>query len=255
MSRLLRYIFLDLLRTRFILAYTAFLMLSTISLYQLDTDTSKVVLSLMNVLLIVAPLVSIIFTTIHYYNSYEFMELMLTQPIGRTVVITAQYLAVSSALCLAFVVGLGLPMVYYGADATALTLLGAGVLLTLVFSSLALMASVLTRDKARAIGLALMFWFYFTLIYDAFVLWVLYSFSEYPLEYPTLIMTALNPVDLARILMILQLDVSALMGYTGAFYQRLFGSGLGMGLSLAVLALWAAVPLGVTLRLFSRKDI
>jgi hypothetical protein len=33
----------------------------------------------------------------------------------------------------------------------------------------------------------------------------------------TLTLIAFNPVDLARIIMLLQLDISALMGYTGAF--------------------------------------
>lgn len=255
MARIIKYILLDILRTRFILAYTLFLLLCAVGMFQLDTDTSKVVLSLMNILLIVTPLVSIVFTTIHFYNSYEFIEMMLAQPIKRSVVFLSQYIAVAVSLCMAYVVGLGIPMLIYGANASSIALLYSGVALTLVFVSLAFLSAVLTRDKAKAIGVALLFWFYFSLIYDAFVLWVLYNFSDYPLENATLAMIALNPVDLARILMILQLDVSALMGYTGAFYKDFFGGNVGLIFSASVLLLWIVVPIYAALRIFKKKDL
>jgi len=254
-ARIIKYILLDILRTRFILAYTLFLLLCAVGMFQLDTDTSKVVLSLMNILLIVTPLVSIVFTTIHFYNSYEFIEMMLAQPIKRSVVFLSQYIAVAVSLCMAYVVGLGIPMFIYGANTSSIALLYSGVALTLVFVSLAFLSAVLTRDKAKAIGVALLFWFYFSLIYDAFVLWVLYNFSDYPLENATLAMIALNPVDLARILMILQLDVSALMGYTGAFYKDFFGGNMGLIFSVSVLLLWIIVPIYAALRIFKKKDL
>jgi Cu-processing system permease protein len=70
MTRVIKYVFYDILRTRFILVYTLFLLLSTVALFQLDADSSKVILSLMNIALMVVPLVSVVFTTIHFYNSY-----------------------------------------------------------------------------------------------------------------------------------------------------------------------------------------
>jgi Cu-processing system permease protein len=127
-------------------------------------------------------------------------------------------------------------------------------MLTLVFVSLAFLASMLTRDKARAIGMALFLWLYFSLIYDGFVLWMVYSFSDYPLEKITLALIALNPVDLARIMMLLQLDIAALMGYTGAFYQDFFGSSLGIIFSSGTLLFWMALPLLAALRVFNKKD-
>ncbi|HRG10098.1 MAG TPA: ABC transporter permease subunit, partial [Cyclobacteriaceae bacterium] len=116
-------------------------------------------------------------------------------------------------------------------------------------------ASVLTRDKAKAIGIALLFWFYFSLIYDGLLLWVIYSFSDYPLEKLTLTLIAFNPIDLARIIMLLQLDISALMGYTGAFYKNFFGSNLGILFSLSLLLLWVLWPVLFALRIFNKKDL
>jgi Cu-processing system permease protein len=255
MNRVIKYIFYDILRTRFILLYTTLLLVSTIALFQIDSDGGKVVMSLFNIVLMVVPLVSIVFTTIHFYNSYEFIELMLAQPINRRVIFIGEYLAVSFSLCMAFAVGVGAPMLLYGISWTGGTLIFCGIILTLVFVSLAFLASVLTRDKAKAIGMALLFWFYFSLIYDGFLLWFVYAFSDYPLEKITLTLIALNPVDLARVIMLLQLDISALMGYTGAFYKEFFGSSFGVIFSTGVLALWVAIPFLLSLRVFSRKDL
>ncbi len=255
MNRVIKYVFYDLLRTRFILLYTALLLISTFALFQLDSDPGKVVMSLLNVVLMVVPLVSIVFTTIHFYNSYEFIELMLAQPINRRVVFIGEYLAVTFSLCMAFVAGVGIPILFYGISASALALLFSGVVLTMVFISLAFLASVLTRDKAKAIGIALLFWFYFSLIYDGFLLWFVYAFHDYPLEKITLTLIALNPVDLARVIMLLQLDISALMGYTGAFYKEFFGSSLGIIFSTSILFLWIMIPCLIALRIFSKKDL
>lgn len=255
MPRIIKYVFYDILRTRFILLYTMFLLLSTIAMFQLDTDSSKVILSLMNVVLMVVPLVSVVFTTIHFYNSYEFIELMLAQPVNRPVIFLGEYFAVALSLCFAFTAGVGIPMVMYGAGMQGFTLLYSGLMLTLVFVSLAFLSSVLTRDKAKAIGVALLFWFYFSLIYDGLLMWIIYSFSDYPLEKATLVLVSLNPIDLARILMLLQLDISALMGYTGAFYKDFFGSSLGVIFSTGILTIWILLPVVIALQIFKRKDL
>lgn len=255
MTRVIRYIFNDILRTRFILFYTAFLLVSTIALFQLDSDYGKVVLSLLNIVLMVVPLVSVVFTTIHFFSSYEFIELMLAQPINRRVIFLSEYVAVASSLCIAYVIGVGVPFVVFGAGLSVLPLMFTGIFLTLVFVSLAFLSSVLTRDKSKAIGIALLFWFYFSLIYDGLVLWVIYTFNDYPLEKVTLTLIAFNPVDLARIIMLLQLDISALMGYTGAFYKNFFGSNMGVLFSSSILFLWAIVPLLLALRIFNKKDL
>jgi len=253
--QLVRYILLDILRTRFLFFYTALLILSSIGMFQLDSDTDKVLLSLMNIVLIVVPLVSVVFGSIHFYNSYEFIEMMLAQPIDRKRIFIAEWFATALSLVLAYVVGIGFPMVLYGTASGGFMLLFAGSILSVAFVSLAFLSSVLTRDKARAIGLALLFWLFFTLIYDAFILWFVYQFSEYPLEYATLTLVSLNPVDLARILMMLQLDISALMGYSGAFFKDFFGTTTGLWFSVTVLGVWALWPAAIATRIFQHKDL
>jgi Cu-processing system permease protein len=130
-----------------------------------------------------------------------------------------------------------------------------GSLLTLIFTSLAFLASVKSKDKARGIGAALLLWFYFALIYDGLVLLILFAFSDYPLEKITLVLSSLNPVDLGRIFIMLNMDISALMGYTGAMYEDFLGSSSGMIYTLGILIIWMLVPLTIAIRSFNKKDL
>lgn len=91
MRKLSRYVLYDILRNRVIIVYTLFLLLVSLSLFQLEENQSKALMSLLTIVLIVIPLISMIFTTIHYYNSYEFIELMLSQPLSRTRILLSEY--------------------------------------------------------------------------------------------------------------------------------------------------------------------
>jgi len=255
MIKLLKYSFLNILKSRFAMLYTLFIVAVTVAIFQVDSDLSKVSLSLLNIILLVVPLISAVYATIYFYNSYEFIELMLAQPINRGIVFMSQIIAVGLSLSLAMAIGIGAPMLIYGGNAHLLMLLVVGVSLTLVFCGLAFLAAVITRDKSKAIGVALLFWIFFTLIYDGIFLYMLYSFSDYPLEKFTLIMVMLNPVDLARIIMLMQVDIAALMGYTGAFFQNFFGSLQGTIVSACVLLLWIALPTWGAKRIFMKKDL
>lgn len=253
--RMVKYVIQDIIRSKFIIAYTLFLLIVSVSMFQLGGGGAKGLTSLLNILLIVVPMVSIIFSTVHFYNSYEFMELLVAQPVPRSRIFLSQYAGLASALTLALLVGAGIPVMIFDGSTLALTMILTGIGLTLVFVSLAMLASVWTRDKAKGIGIALLLWFYFSLIYDGLVLILMFSFADYPLEKYIWIITLLNPVDLARIVILLQMDVAALMGFTGAVYKDFFGSGMGIVFSSAVMLTWIVWPLWVGLRIFRKKDL
>lgn len=255
MLKLSKYVLYDILRNKVVITYTLFLLAVSFSLFQLEENSSKAILSLLNIVLIVVPLISMIFSTIHYYNSYEFIELMLSQPLSRTRILLSEYSGVALSLLSAFFIGVGLPVLLFAFNETGLALLFAGGSLTLVFTSIAFLAAVKARDKARGIGVALLLWFYFALIYDGLVLMILFSFSDYPMEKFTLVLSALNPIDLARIFIMLKMDVSALMGYTGALYKDFFGSDTGMIFTIGTMLLWIVLPLLLALRVFKKKDL
>lgn len=255
MLRLSKYVIYDIIRNKVVIAYSVFLFLVSMALFHLEGNPNKAILGLLNIILIVLPLVSIVFATIHWYNSYEFIELMLCQPVSRKKVLISEYLGLSLSLLAAFLIGVGIPALLYSGNETGMAVILVGSMLTLIFTAIAFLASVRSKDKARGIGTVLLLWFYFALIYDGLVLLLLFSFSDYPLEKITLVLSSLNPVDLGRICIMLHLDISALMGYTGATYKDFFGSSLGMFYTLGVMIIWLLVPFYLSLISFNKKNL
>jgi Cu-processing system permease protein len=255
MFRIVKYVLYDILQNRIVIGYTLFLLAVSFGLFNLSADATKGLVSLLNVALIVTPLVSIVFATIHFYNSYEFIELLAAQPIRRSVIVWSEFIGLASALTLAVLVGMGLPILLFSPNATGFSLLAATVGLTIAFVSIALLASVATRDKAKGIGVALLLWFFFSLIYDALVLFLMFALADYPLEKAMLVFVSLNPIDLARVVVLLQMDISALMGYTGALFREFLGTGWGIAFAASVLLLWATLPMLWAVRIFRKKDL
>lgn len=255
MGKISKYVILDLIRNRIVLSYLVVLLAISFTLFSLDSNPVKGILGLLNISLLIVPLVSIIFGTIYYYNSSEFIELLLTMPIKRKQIIISVYVGLSVALSVAVLLGMGIPIMIYSPNATGITLLLVSVALTWVFVSIAILASVLTRDKAKGIGVVILLWLYFGLIYDGILLFILFTFSDYPMEKAMVALSALNPIDLARIYILLELDISAIMGYTGAIYRDFLGGATGMLFAMSMLVIWIFTPLLFAIRRFNRKDI
>src|SRR5690606_9508271 len=101
-NKLLKYVLYDLLRSKVILAYGLLLMALTLSVSALSGDRSQIAISLLNLVLLLVPLISLIFSTIYSYQLRDFLDLLLAQPVSRRGVFLGQYFGVSSALALAF---------------------------------------------------------------------------------------------------------------------------------------------------------
>ncbi len=255
MLRIVKYVLYDILQNQIVIGYTLFLLAVSFGLFNMSGDPTKGLVSLLNIVLIVTPLVSIIFATIHFYNASEFIELLAAQPIRRSVIIWSEFLGLAVAMKLAVLVGIGIPVALYAPNATGLTLLIAAIGLSVAFVAIALLAAVITRDKAKGIGVALLLWFYFALLYDALVLFLMFSLADYPLEKVMLVFISFNPIDLARVVVLLQMDISALMGYTGALFREFLGTGWGIGFAFVVLLFWIFIPISIAVRMFRRKDL
>lgn len=255
MQKIIKYVITDILRNKIVIAYTLVLLIISFSVFNLEDNTSKGLLSLMNIVLIVVPLICIIFSTIYVYNSSEFIELLVSQPLQRKHIWISLFAGMAIALTLSFFIGVGIAVFIYSFTSTGIILVGVGLLLTLIFVAIALLAAVYTRDKAKGIGIAVLLWLYFSLIFDGLVLFILFQFSDYPLEKPMLLLSGLNPIDMGRILILLKMDVSALMGYTGAVFQSFFGTTYGFIITILVMLLWMVIPVSLSLRKFKRKDL
>ncbi|MBK9254243.1 MAG: ABC transporter permease subunit [Saprospiraceae bacterium] len=255
MRKIAGFVIADILKNKIVLVYTVLLATFAWSVFSLEDNTAKGVLSLLNIVLLTVPLVSVIFANIYMYNSSEFIELLVSQPIKRSTIWTGIFAGLVFAMNMAFLVGIGIPVLIFVPDITGLIIILTGILITTIFISIAILCSILSRDKARGIGLAIIIWLFLTLIYDGLVLFFMFQFSDYPIEKGMVIVSALNPIDLARIMVLLQVDVSALMGYTGAVFKQIFGTASGLTVSFGLMVLWIIIPFLISLRKFKNKDL
>ncbi|MEO9256753.1 MAG: ABC transporter permease subunit [Crocinitomicaceae bacterium] len=255
MNRILKYVILDIIKNKIVVVYTIILALFSWSAFSLEDNETKGLLTLLNIILLTAPLVSILFSTIYIYNSSEFVELLVSHPIKRSRIWWSLFLGLSLSLVIAFILGAGIPIFIFADWKKALMMISVGSLISVIFVALAFLSSILSRDKAKGIGVSILLWLYFALLFDGLVLFLLFQFGDYPIEKLMVALTALSPIDMARVLMLLQLDASAMMGYTGAIFQDFFGTQLGLVLSFTLLVLWSIVPFSISLFKFKRKDL
>lgn len=255
MKKIIKYVMTDILRNRIVLVYTFFLLITSLSVFSLEDSNSKGLLSLLNIILLIVPLVSIIFSTIYVYNSAEFIELLVSQPLKRRTIWLSLFTGLAGSLSIAFFIGTGIPVLLYQPNAIGFMMIGIGILLSIIFVAIAMMAAVKTRDKAKGIGVAILLWLYFSILFDGLVLFLLFQFADYPLEKAMIVISAFNPIDLSRILILLHLDVSAMMGYTGAIFKDFFGTTIGIVISFGILFLWCVLPVWFSTRKFNSKDL
>jgi len=255
MKKIIKYVIADILRNKIVLAYTACLLLISLSVFMLEDTSSKGLLSLLNITLIIVPLISLIFSAIYMYNSSEFIELLVSQPLKRKTIWLSLFYGLSAALSLSFFIGVGIPILIYEPTSTGFFMIGAGIVLSIIFVAIALYTSAVIRDKAKGVGVSILLWLYFSLLFDGLVLFLLFQLEDYPLGNFMVAVSAFNPIDLCRIFILLHMDISALMGYTGAVFKDFFGSQGGAMIAALVLCCWIAVPAWLGVRRFRRKDL
>jgi Cu-processing system permease protein len=239
--------------------YFAFYLLLGIVLLFLNNDLSKAVITLMNIIIVLVPLIGTIFGVMYYYNSKEFTELLLAQPLKRSSIFLGQYLGVSISLSMSLVLGLGIPFALYGLfNSTAIwdfsLLIITGGFLTFIFTALAFNIALSNENKIKGFGYAILVWLLLAIIYDGVFLMSLILFEDYPLDKLSLVGTMLNPIDLSRTLILLKLDISALLGYTGAVFKQFFGTSFGLIVSFSMLIIWVSLPVMRIVYKSKRKD-
>jgi len=259
MYKILKYSIYDLLRSRWSYVYFFFYLALGFVLLFLNNDVSKAVITLMNIIIVLTPLIGTIFGVMYYYNSKEFTELLLAQPIKRNKIFMGQYLGIALSLTLSLVLGLGIPFLAYGIFKSSAIfdfglLLVTGSFLNFIFVALAFNIALSNENKIKGFGYAILLWLFLAVIYDGLFIISLLVFNDYPLDKFSLIATMFNPIDLSRILILLKLDISALLGYTGAIFKQFFGTNLGLFSSIFALSLWVIFPVFRINRKLKKKD-
>lgn len=189
--------------------------------------------------------------------------LILSYPVSREALLAGKFVGHCAALVTATVVGFGLSMgvvqvmqpetrtlaawLHFGNFVLSACLLGA------CFVALAGVISVTARDKARAVGLALLAWLAAVILFDLCLLAVLVVSGGSTVEqavFPRLLY--LNPIDVFRLVNLTTIGAGRgnelFMGMTGSATYPAWA------LYLALLV-WIAVPFACARFIFRREEV
>ena len=206
--------------------------------------------SLVSLVIYLVPLIALLlgFDAIVGERERGSLDLLLAYPITRGELLLGKYLGLALALALAMLAGLAIvggvlvwqfgerALFHYGGFVLSALLMG------LAFLSLAVLVSVLARDRTQASGAAIVLWFLFVLVFDLTLLGVLVATAgRYGGDvFPYLLL--LNPADVFRILNLFSADdVRSAYGLTSMVPPLLANVGVLTG----VMLVWIAVPLAL----------
>jgi Cu-processing system permease protein len=225
-------------------------------------DFTRTAASLVNAGGFLIPLFALVLGVSSFVTHPEYLELLATQPVSRTRVLLGRYLGLSLTVLGAAALGFGLPgaMIAMSAGTQgALRYLAVIVylsLLALSFSGLSLLVTLLARRRTIALGIGLGLWVFFELAYGLLMLGSTLYLPARVLETTLLVGLLGNPVDLARVLSLLQVGGPHLFGPAGATLVKLTGSvAVATGVGLAGLLLWVVVPVALAVQLFKGQDL
>jgi Cu-processing system permease protein len=248
----------NVVRSRWLIAYAVFCFAATEVLLRFTGGDAKTLLSLTNVVLFLGPMVTMVYGTVYLYSSREFIELLLAQPLKRSTLFGGLYVGLAAPLTAAFIAGIAAPFLLHGlsgdARAPLAIMLGGGSVLTLIFTGLAFCVALRFEDRLTGLGMGMALWLLLALAYDGLILFIVAIMPDRAVEKSLLAVSLANPVDLVRIAVLFQFDISALMGYTGAVFSRFFSGATGVAVIAAALTTWVGVPLMLGFSQFKRKD-
>ena len=225
-------------------------------------DFTRTAASLVNVGGFLIPLFALVLGVFSFITHPEYLELLVTQPVSRGRILLGRYLGLSLTVLGAAALGFGLPgamiAVTAGRDGALryLAVIAYLSLLALAFTGIALLITLLARRRQIALGVALGVWILYELIYGVAMLASTLYLPARVLETTLLVGLLGNPVDLARVLSLLQVGGPHLFGPAGATLVKLTGSvGVATAAGLAGLLLWVVVPFAVAVQLFKRQNL
>lgn len=223
---------------------------------------NRVTAGLLNLVLYLLPLIALVMGASAVAGEKEAgsLHVLLTHPVAKSEIVVGKFLGLGLALSAAILTGFGGAGIVIAWKAGTLSMLDyllfvvLSMVLGLIFLSIALFISVLVARRAQALGLAIFVWFIMVLVYDFLAIGVA-SLQQVTIVVPLLlILLLLNPADMVRVLVILQLGGEATFGPTLAALTRTISSASGDILLLVFLVLWVVLPLLLAVMLFKRRQ-
>jgi Cu-processing system permease protein len=129
-------------------------------------------------------------------------------------------------------------------------------MLAMVFTGLSVLISLVARRRPIALGVALAVWVFYELVYGVLMLGTTLYLPPRVLK--TVLIAGLmgNPVDIARVLSLLEVGGPYLFGPAGATLVKLTGSpALATSFGVIGLLVWVVVPVIVSVKIFERQNL
>jgi Cu-processing system permease protein len=223
-----------------------------------------VIVSLSSLTIFLVPLIALLISHDAIVGEMErgTMLLLLSYPVGRWQVLLGKFVGHLAILAFAIVLGYGsaaLALAATGATIDAESwaafgkMIGSSILLGASFIAVGYLISSLVRVRATAAGIAIGIWLLLVLIYDMALLGLLVIDQGRFISVSVLnALLLLNPTDVYR-----------MFNLTGSTNVSLFSGMAGLADTmtlnpaalLAVLAVWATLPLALAAVAFSRREL
>jgi len=225
-------------------------------------DFTRTAASLVNLGAFLIPLFALLLGVFSFITNRDYMDILVTQPVSRTRVLLGKYLGLVITVLGASVLGFGvsgaliaISIGVQGAQAYLLVVLYSS-LLALVFTGLSVLISLLARRRQIALGIGMAVWVFYELLYGMIMLGTTLYLPPRVLKAVLLVGLAGNPIDVTRVLSLLEVGGPHLFGPAGATLVKLAGSPFQATLvGLGALLIWIAVPVLISIRIFNRQNL
>jgi Cu-processing system permease protein len=225
-------------------------------------DFVRTAASLANLGGFLIPLFALLLGVFSFLSEREYLEILATQPIPRSRILLGKICGLSLTVIAASALGFGIPgaviaMAIGTAGAVAyLMVVIYIILLAVIFIGLSVLIALVAGRRQIALGIAIGVWIFFELVYGMLMLGTTLYLPAKILKTSLLVGLLGNPVDIARVLSLLQVGGPHLFGPAGATLVKLAGSPT-MATLIGLLGLvgWVVVPVLLAIWIFKRQDL
>lgn len=225
-------------------------------------DFYRTTVTMLNLALIIIPVVALVAGGQSLCGDPGYFEFLASQPVSRSDVLLGKVSGLFIALTVMTVAGFSLGGLIVALKTHSegiwkyFVFVGMSITLGLVFISLSAMLSILANRRPMAIVTALILWFFFLFVYDFIILSASYYVEEAYLRQMLYFSLLGNPIDMARVVVLMAVGGEAALGAAGAGLLRMFGGSVTAAISaLALFLVWITVPLVLAALVFKRQDI
>lgn len=218
--------------------------------------------SLINLGGFLLPLFALLLGVFSFLTHREYLEILATQPISRSRILLGKYFGLLISVLAAAALGFGLPgaiiaaAIGFEGASTYLIVVLYSCLLAAVFTGLSILIVLLAKRRPVALGIAIAVWIFFELVYGLLMLATTLYLPPPVAKNVLLVGLGGNPIDVVRVLSLLEVGGPHLFGPAGATLVRLTGSTpVATATGVGIVVLWIVIPVVLSIRVFQRQDI